>query len=320
MNKALLAIFTFCLAFAPAALADDLPTGKAVLGIGAVRPTPSLVDAVRSAGTENSMNRVIEAMDSQLMDRLHNTRKFTLVARSDLKDVLKEQNLVASGNVDTDDGAAAQAFKLAGCQYLVVCTVDNFQDYTETAHFEGYNESASKRVLQFSLVAKIYNTTTGKLLESADLQLTNGETQRDPSYVQANGDLKEELYSLMARLMSQKVSDRVVDVLYPAKVIAKTDNIVTFNRGDGTNVEVGQLWDAYALGQEMFDPDTHESLGREEVKVGKVRVTDVLPRFSKAEVVEDRGVDIGQILRISPQQDQAPGGPPGAPVPPPPPQ
>ena len=46
-----------------------------------------------------------------------------------------------------------------------------------------------------------------------------------------------------------------------------------------------------------IDPDTKESLGREEVKVGKVKVTQVNPKTSQAEILEDTGIDAGAILR-----------------------
>jgi hypothetical protein len=249
-------------------------------------------------------------MDSQLIDRLHNTRKFTVVSRSDLADILKEQKLAGSGNIDTSDDQAAQAFKLAGCKFLVVTTVDDFQDYQATAHFQALGETASKRVVQFSAVAKIYDTTTGKLLESTNFQLNNGQVGSGHDIQQQNNgvDLSDALLQAMSRMMAQRIADRVTDVLRPARVLARTDNIVTINRGDGTSIQIGDTWNVFAQGKELIDPDTGASLGREEVKVGVVRITEVDPLFSKGEVVEDHGVDSGQVLRLA-----APGGDPGAP-------
>jgi hypothetical protein len=51
------------------------------------------------------------------------------------------------------------------------------------------------------------------------------------------------------------------------------------------------------LGQELIDPDTKESLGREEVKVGRVKITQVNPKTSQAQILEDTGIDTGAILR-----------------------
>ena len=53
-------------------------------------------------------------MNGQLIDRINATRKFQVVARSDLDDILKEQDFASSGNVDLNDKSAAQQFKIAG--------------------------------------------------------------------------------------------------------------------------------------------------------------------------------------------------------------
>ena len=53
----------------------------------------------------------------------------------------------------------------------------------------------------------------------------------------------------------------------------------------------------FALGEELIDPDTKESLGREEVKVGKVKISQVNPKTSLATILEDTGIDTGAVLR-----------------------
>ena len=122
---------------------------KATIAISSIKPTPSVAEATQSV-KRTELNRIIESLDSQLVDRVNATRKFDVVGRSDLGDVLKEQELGASGNVDAK--TAAKAGKLAGAKYLLVATVDDFQDYVETATFEGTGRSASKRILRMSIV------------------------------------------------------------------------------------------------------------------------------------------------------------------------
>ena len=51
------------------------------------------------------------------------------------------------------------------------------------------------------------------------------------------------------------------------------------------------------LGEEMIDPDTGISFGREEIMVGKVRVNRVNPQFSTAEVLDNAGIERGAVLR-----------------------
>lgn len=281
----------------------DLSAQEAkTLAVGEIEATPSVRQSVRAAGAENTLNRLQEAMDGQLMDRLHNTRRFDLFARSQLADIMSEQNLAASGNLDPSDPNTAQSFHLAGVQYLVVTTIDDFQDRTETATFEAIGRSATRRNLRISAVTRLYDTTTGRLLESTNFQITDSDVREEPAYQSiATGELSDEMILLLARKLSQQVSDRLIDVLYPARVVGKTGQIVTLNRGDGTNISEGQEWIIYAIGEEMIDPDTGRSLGVEEIEIGKIRITQVLPQVSRGVIVgDDYGIERNQIARPQP--------------------
>ena len=290
----------FCLGLLAAALLPALAPaqeGKSTIAISSIKPTPSL-DASVKPDKKLEMGRVIESLNSQLIDRINATRKFDVVGRSDLGDILKEQDLGASGNVDAK--TAAQAGKLTGAKYLLVTTVDDFQDYVETATFEGTGRSATKRVFRVSVVGKIYDSSTGKLLESVNLQTGNDafkNIEENRSYSTKDGNLTDEMMVAVARDLAEKIANRVADVIFPAKVLIKRDKEVTINRGEGGGVAVGDLFNVFALGEELIDPDTKESLGREEAKVGKVKITQVNPKTSTADILEDTGIDKGAILR-----------------------
>jgi curli biogenesis system outer membrane secretion channel CsgG len=271
--------------------------GKATLAVSSIKPTPSLAAAVKP-DKKTEMGRVIESLDGQLVDRINATRKFDVVGRSDLADIIKEQDLGASGNVDAK--TAAQAGKLTGAKYLLVTTVDDFQDYVEKATFEGTGRSATKRVFRLSVVAKVYDSSTGKLLESANFQTGNDDFKRiqeERSYVVKDGELSDEMMIAVSRDLAQKIANRIADVVFPAKVLSKRDKSVTINRGEGGGVAVGDTFNVYALGEDLIDPDTKESLGREEVKVGKVKITQVNPKTSTADILDDTGIDKGAVLR-----------------------
>jgi curli biogenesis system outer membrane secretion channel CsgG len=271
--------------------------GKATLAVSSIKPTPSLAASVKP-DKKPSLNRIVESLDSQLIDRINATRKFDVVGRSDLSDIIKEQDLGASGNVDAK--TAAKAGKLTGAKYLLVTTVDDFQDYVEKATFEGTGRSATKRVFRFSVVGKIYDSSTGKLLESANFQTGNDafkQIQEERNYSVKDGELSDEMMVAVSRDMAQRIANHVADVIFPAKVLIKRDNEVTINRGEGGGVAVGDTFNVFALGEELIDPDTKESLGREEAKVGKVKITQVNPKTSTAQILEDTGIDKGAILR-----------------------
>jgi hypothetical protein len=99
--------------------------------------------------------------------------------------------------------------------------------------------------------------------------------------------------------MAERIAIHVTDVIFPIKVLIKNDKEVTINRGEGAGVAVGDTFNVFALGKQLIDPDTGEKLGNQEVNVGKVKITEVDPKFSKAQVLEDTGIDQGAILRKS---------------------
>lgn len=314
-------LFKISLAVAGLALLPLLAAAqeKATLAISSIKPTAALSSAMNTRtttttdvknadgsakhealtfDTKEELNRIIQSLDSQLIDRVNATRKFDVVGRSDLADVIKEQDLGASGNVDSK--TAAKSGKLAGAKYLLVATVDDFDDYIEKATFAGTGQTATKRVFRFSIVGKLYDSTTGKLIESANFQTGNDEfkqIQMDRNYTEKNGELSDEMMVGIARSMAEKIALHIADVIFPAKVLIKRDNIVTINRGEGGGVAEGDVFNVFAQGEELKDPDTGESLGREEVKVGQVKISQVNAKTSQAQVMEDTGIDKGAVLR-----------------------
>lgn len=279
-------------------VAAPVEAGKKTLAILSIKPIPSLLASIKSPDKTLELNRIIESMDGQLIDRINATRKFQIVSRSDLNEVLKEQDFDASGNVDPK--TAAEIGKLTGATNILTATVDDFQDYVEHATFEGTGRMATKRLFRFSIVAKIYETKSGKLVESANFQTGNDQfkqIQQDRNYVVKDGELSDEMMVAVSRTLAEEIATHIVDVIFPAKILFKHDTEVTINRGEGVGVSVGDTFNVYAVGEEMFDPDTKESLGREEVKVGSVKITEVDPKFSKAQILEDTGITNGAVLR-----------------------
>ena len=272
---------------------------KNTLGIAPVEPASALAASVVKDGKNNQMDQVVQSLDEQLVDRIHNTRKFELVARGDLKTILTEQAFANSGAVDAADKAAAQQFKLAGAKYVLAAKVDGFKDFSEVLPGGETGGTATIRVLSLSTVAKIYDPTSGRLYESANFQIRKEDRRLSQKRGYENAVLSDELLVGVARAMADKIANRVADVIFPAKIISKIDRQVTINRGDGTTIALGQDWNVYAVGKELKDPDTGEILGVQEVLVGKVRVTSVLPKVSTAEIIsEDNGIAEGAIVRL----------------------
>ena len=274
--------------------------GKTPLAVSAIKPLPSLAQAMSDSGKANALARVVEAYDSQLIDRLNASRKFEIVGRSDLREVLQEQELAGSGNVANNDPNAAQAGRLAGARYLLVATIDDFEDTTETMRFETLDRLGFKRTVRLSTTAKIYDSTTGAVVESANIRLERQSDRMDRADIQRNAESTDVLLLEITRQAAEQIAARIADLAFPMRVLVKRETQITLNRGQGAGVEVGQVLNVFAQGETLIDPDTQEVLGREEVLIGKVRIISVQPKFSTAEILEDFGIDKGAVLRPAP--------------------
>lgn len=270
------------------------------LAVGAIHPLPVLTEKFTANGKSMSLRQVMESMDGLLIDRISVTRKFKIMAGSDLKQVVKVQDSQNAGNYNLQDPNTAKQFQLAGIKWLLITTLDDFEDQTERLENKPARTLTTKRTVRLGATCKIYDTTAGALLESASHLLKTNSVVETLLEASNNAEATDELLRAITRDMAEWVATRVANVVFPVRVIAKTDKQVTLNRGEGSGLAVGQVWSANAPGKELKD-DTGEVLGREELLVGKVRITEVLPKFSKGEILDgDLGVDVGAILRLAP--------------------
>lgn len=270
-----------------AVLANVASAQRKVLAVGSVKTSDSVTAAAKQDGSANSLMRVSEAIDGQLIDALNGTRKFEIIARSDLDSLLEEGAFTGSG------------LQVGEADYLLVPVIDDYQDLIERASFGGIGATAEKRKIRLGMVARIYDSKSGTLIESTNFQLDNKAVEKLLENSSRNGSFSDELLRQIASEMGGQIANRVVDVIYPARVISLTGPQVTINRGDGTGIAVGQVWAVYALGEELIDLDTGESLGRSEVKVGSVTIDRVTPKFSTGNITENYGIEKGAVIRPS---------------------
>lgn len=78
----------------------------------------------------------------------------------------------------------------------------------------------------------------------------------------------------------------IIDRLYPIRVAAiQEDGTVVLSQG-GDKIAEGTLLGVFTEGQEIFDSDTKESLGKIENLVATIKINRVEPKMSFAQVVD----------------------------------
>jgi hypothetical protein len=71
---------------------------------------------------------------------------------------------------------------------------------------------------------------------------------------------------------------------HSGRVIKVEGNKVWINLGSNAGIKIGDEFGVFRKGEELIDPDTGQSLGADEEKVGIVVVTEVKTKYSVATI------------------------------------
>lgn len=93
------------------------------------------------------------------------------------------------------------------------------------------------------------------------------------------------------------ISRQIVDAIAPIKVESVLGNELFLGQG-GKSIKVGQKYRLLLAGEAIVDSYTKESLGRQEVEVGVIEVTEVQSKIAKAKVLKS-SVNIAEKFPIS---------------------
>ena len=76
----------------------------------------------------------------------------------------------------------------------------------------------------------------------------------------------------------------VINAIYPMAIVSVSDGAAVIGAG-GDQIKVGDKFRVISLGQELKDPYTNESLGRQEMAIGEIEITDVESKMSQAKII-----------------------------------
>jgi galactitol-specific phosphotransferase system IIB component len=80
------------------------------------------------------------------------------------------------------------------------------------------------------------------------------------------------------------VGQKIINAIYPIVVSSVRGKTVYLAQG-GNTLKVGQKMELIKYGEPILDPYTNESLGKEEIQVGMVRVTKVQAKLAQAKII-----------------------------------
>ncbi len=251
--------------------------------------------------TEMKIQVVESEFADQLLQNLVKSRKFTVLERSFVEKIMKENKLTESDYIKP--GEEQRIGKLLVADYLVVGHVDRVEFYIEKKFIEITKETSIRLKGTMKVHFRVVETKSGKIVcaNTITRKLDSKDIPPQERKNMTGGDYRDRLFTDCAVC----ASNYILEGIYPVKIASVQGEELVLNRGEGTGLVVGGQYEVFAQGASVKDPDTGDVIGTDETKIGIIEVTAVQQKFSKAKIVKSDGVlTVGAICRQIEKKEQ----------------
>ena len=205
----------------------------------------------------------INSWQKDLEEGLTQTRRFAMIDKS--YEYESNQELSSYQNKQYDINEVARLGNKAGVDYMVIGNLENLTNKNVSVG------GKDVKLREVSIALRIIDIATGQI-KFAKTVVQPKKTVRD-----------------------------ILFAIYPIAIVAANKNNVTLNSG-GDFLKKGSMYKVVKLGKELIDPYTKEKLGREEIDIGEIKLTEINAKTSKAKIIkgnEDivKGFSDGLIIR-----------------------
>jgi hypothetical protein len=248
-----------------------------------------------------SAAELTKQFSQRLTTLLRDSNRFDLLDRDYDKAFRDETNLIKSG--DTGLEQKGRLKQLQGADYLLAGRIRRAEITTELkdipttgirseeyrGHFVGEVRLLvpATRQVAFSHEYRIK-------LETPEIKELADEWRRDERDF-------DQIKDAFLDLATRRVIEDVLNDIYPVRIAQIEQGQVILDQG-GQRMKPDAVYEVFAKGKEVLDPQTQEVLGQNEQKVASLKVTRILPRFSYAQILDGKaeGIEVGQVCRVLP--------------------
>jgi len=223
-----------------------------------------------------------QALRDRVIQHLTQSRRFAILDRDANAAYDREMVLLMADAPLTERVRVGQVL---GADYVVVGRMRSVGAVRREQHLSLTGETVVQTTARGALDFQVLEIATRQVRWAANVGVAN------------SGNLTAVLEEMAVR-----IGREITQTIYPMRIVrALGPNDIILNQG-GVTVTSGQRFRAMALGEELIDPYTRESLGQAEQEIGIVEVTRVDPRVSYARLVSGRMPADGQeaVLRPTP--------------------
>ena len=258
-------------------------------------------------------------LDGLLTTGMQNCHRFTMIERSRLSEILKEQDLGTGGRVSSP--SAAKTGKVLGAQYLIMVAVNEWTPNKSKSQGAiggrvGNVLSAvggGKKEAEVAMSFRLVDATTGEILEPAITEratagswsmgaamgvLTGSGAVGGLAGVEKNSPMSYALQACINKAV-YRIATALAEKPWAGSVMKVVGGKVYINGGATAGLEDGMEFTVLSKGEDLVDPETGSVLGSETSEIGAVTVEKVEDKYSVAAIASGcKGVKVGDIVRL----------------------
>ena len=221
--------------------------------------------------------RILGLLNQSLVAYLTQSRKFFVADRDFVEELHSERNFIQYGNVPLSE--LSKLGNDLGVDLILVGVIEDFNTKSTKKSFESMNKTfvSTKGIVEISY--RVIDVAT-RQVKFADLYLSDSGTTSTNADTQMITDAVGE------------IGETILFAIYPLRV-EKIDGQTIYIGQGGNQLDVGDEYDVFRLGEQIEDSYTGESLGQVEEFVGIAKIENVTSKMSSAKVyiAEDSFLD-----------------------------
>ena len=250
-----------------------------------------------------------EGVSDMLITELVKTGNYRVMERTEIDEIMKEQQLGASGFVTQE--SAAEVGKLLGVELAVLGAVTEFgyEQSSKGGSVKGFGLGISSQSATVALDCRMVNTTTGEIVAAENIRKEKSAKgiKVDTRTIDFNSEksFDESLVGKAARDavvgVIAEINKSMVKVPWQAKIVTEKSGQVFINAGSLGGVQDGDRFFVYKKGESLVDPDTGLELGSIDTKTGEIEVVNASVGqglAAQCKIISGSGFAKGDFVRL----------------------
>ena len=222
---------------------------------------------------EVSNSKVDDLLVQSLVSYLVQTRKFTVLDREYINNMNSELDIIKTNQTNIEE--TVKLGQKLFSDYIMVGTLQKLYTEEKTIKIKNSNNSVSSNKAFIEFNYRIIDVPTSQIMFSDDYTGVFDIKEKDIVSIEGH----------IIKRASLEIGSTILNAIYPLRLEKISGDIAYIGQG-GLEIEIGQEFTIIELGEKIKDSYTNEYIGREQIEVGKLQITQVNSKLSSGKIIE----------------------------------